>query len=435
MASSSSLKWGRSSTASFFTNVGVFLILFGCPLLVVYFWRGIHSYDGSLLWILERRAGESFLPPFTTDGLLIYSLWYAFHVLLYLYLPSAESYGIPTPSGHKLKYQTNGLFAWLLSVVLFVAMSVGFGFFSPAIVSDNWGSLLVATNVYGYLLAVFAFVKAHYFPSHADDRKFSNSTMYDFFMGVELNPRIGKLFDFKLFHNGRPGIVGWTIINLSFAFAQYRDFGHVTNSMVLINYLQLLYVVDFFYNERWYLRTIDIAHDHFGFYLAWGDSVWLPFMYTLQAQYIYRNNIDLEPALAVFVFVLGSFSYYLFRSINSQKDYVRKKKGDCVVWGKKAEVIHATYVSNGKKFDSLLIASGYWGLARHFNYLADILLSLAMCMTSGANAIMPYFYVIYMIILLVHRVERDDERCSGKYGKFWTEYKKKVAYKIVPYVY
>lgn len=26
----------------------------------------------------------------------------------------------------------------------------------------------------------------------------------------------------------------------------------------------LLYVLDFFYNEDWYLRTIDICHDHFG---------------------------------------------------------------------------------------------------------------------------------------------------------------------------
>jgi hypothetical protein len=41
---------------------------------------------------------------------------------------------------------------------------------------------------------------------------------------------------------------------------------------------------------RRYLRTIDIAHDHFGFYLAWGDVVWLPFMYTLQSQYLYMRN-------------------------------------------------------------------------------------------------------------------------------------------------
>jgi 7-dehydrocholesterol reductase len=36
--------------------------------------------------------------------------------------------------------------------------------------------------------------------------------LYDMYMGVELNPRFGKYFDFKLFHNGRPGIVAWTLM-------------------------------------------------------------------------------------------------------------------------------------------------------------------------------------------------------------------------------
>lgn len=35
-------------------------------------------------------------------------------------------------------------------------------------------------------------------------------------MGIEFNPRIGPI-DFKLFFNGRPGIIAWTIINMSFA--------------------------------------------------------------------------------------------------------------------------------------------------------------------------------------------------------------------------
>lgn len=45
---------------------------------------------------------------------------------------------------------------------------------------------------------------------------------------------------------------------------------------------QAIYVLDFFWNEAWYLKTIDICHDHFGWYLGWGDCVWLPFLYTLQ---------------------------------------------------------------------------------------------------------------------------------------------------------
>lgn len=58
-------------------------------------------------------------------------------------------------------------------------------------------------------------------------------------MGIEFNPRIGKWFDFKLFFNGRPGIVAWTLINLSFAAKQRELYGYVTNSMVLVNVLQV----------------------------------------------------------------------------------------------------------------------------------------------------------------------------------------------------
>lgn len=47
---------------------------------------------------------------------------------------------------------------------------------------------------------------------------------------------------------------------------------------------QGIYVVDFFWNEAWYLKTMDICHDHFGWYLGWGDCVWLPYLYTLQVR-------------------------------------------------------------------------------------------------------------------------------------------------------
>jgi hypothetical protein len=42
--------------------------------------------------------------------------------------------------------------------------------------------------------------------------KMIGSVLYDLYMGVELNPRFGKYFDFKLFHNGRPSIIAWTLM-------------------------------------------------------------------------------------------------------------------------------------------------------------------------------------------------------------------------------
>ena len=134
----------------------------------------------------------------------------------------------------------------------------------------------------GYVIAAFAYVKAHFWPTHPQDRKFTGSILYDFVMGIELNPRFGKMFDFKLFLNGRPGLVAWTVINMSYAWKQHELHGHVTNSMLLVNFLHLLYVVDYFWNEAWYLHTIDICHDHFGWYYGFGDMAWLPWMYTLQ---------------------------------------------------------------------------------------------------------------------------------------------------------
>ena len=93
------------------------------------------------------------------------------------------------------------------------------------------------------------------------------------------------MFNILIFLLHSPGICCWTVINLSFAWHQLEAYGYISDSMILLNILHAMYVVDFFWNERWYLKTIDICHDHFGFMLAWGDFVWLPYMYTLQVSY------------------------------------------------------------------------------------------------------------------------------------------------------
>jgi 7-dehydrocholesterol reductase len=216
---------------------------------------------------------------------------------------------------------------------------------------------------------------------------------------------------------------------------QYADHGFVSNSMLLVIVLQATYVLDFFYNEGWYLRTIDIAHDHFGFYLAWGDTVWLPMMYTLQALYLVYNPVVLSTASCVAVLGLGWLGYGIFRAVNDQKDFVRKANGRCSVWGAPARYLEVEYETRQGPRTSLLLLSGFWGLSRHFNYVGDLLLSAAMCLACGTSHLLPYFYVVYLTILLVHRVGRDDARCSAKYGKAWQTYCKLVPWKILPYVY
>ena len=99
--------------------------------------------------------------------------------------------------------------------------------------------------------------------------------LYDFYMGIELNPRFGEYWDFKLFHNGRPGIVAWTLMyvfepaamhqvlkrdfadgseysDLSYIAMQYQSQGFITNSIVIVSILHAVYVLDLFFNEDWY---------------------------------------------------------------------------------------------------------------------------------------------------------------------------------------
>jgi 7-dehydrocholesterol reductase len=277
--------WGRAHAVGWLTVLGCFLVLLICPIFVIYVWSSCTNSKCEILTpalrILESptlKTLKSLAPVPSLEGFALYFGWLAFQAALYVLLPGKIGYGQRTPAGHLLPYVVNGLSAWIVTHVLFIGVHLRTGWYELSIIHDYWGPLLFAANVYGYGLALFSYMKAHYFPSHPNDRKFSGSMIYDFFMGIEFNPRFGKYFDFKLFHNGRPGIIAWTLINFSFAAAQYKEIGYVTNSMLLLNWLHLVYVLDFFYNEDWYLRTIDIAHDHFGFYLAWGDSVWLPYM-------------------------------------------------------------------------------------------------------------------------------------------------------------
>ena len=46
--------------------------------------------------------------------------------------------------------------------------------------------------------------------------------------------------------------------------------------------------------------------------------------------------------------------------------------------------------------------------------------------------ILPFFYPIYLTLLLLDRAWRDDARCAEKYKKDWALYCEKVPYKIIP---
>ena len=284
----------------------------------------------------------------------------------------------------------------------------------------------------------------------------TGNIIYDWFIGRELNPRItlplfGEI-DIKSFCELRPGMLGWVILNLAFATHQYKVYGSVSDSMLLINGFQALYVFDALYMEPAILTTMDITTDGFGFMLAFGDLVWLPFVYSLQARYLAVYPVHLGVWGIAGVLTPQALGYYIFRGANNEKNRFRTDPQD-------PKVAHLQYIET--KTGSRLLTSGWWGTARHINYLGDWIMAWSYCLPTGLagytmvqsavlsnsnkvpvpgeakgwGMLVTYFYLLYFAILLVHREIRDEEKCLRKYGKDWEEYQKKVPWRLVPYVY
>lgn len=356
--------------------------------------------------------------------------------------------GSPTPAGLTHDYQINGLQAWILSHFLFL-FGAYLGYWKLSYIAENWFSLFLSANLIGYALTFLLYFKALIWPSFPEENRQSGYFLYDLVMGIELNPRIFN-FDLKLFFNGRPGIIAWTMINLSFMAEQYRRFGTISNAMIILNFLQGLYVLDFFWNENWYLHTLDVTHDRFGWMLAWGDCVWLPFIYTLQGTYLSRHQVELSFERMLLVLSLGLGGYLLFRWSNYQRNYFRRTEGRGLIWDRHPDFLICSYETQKGRHRSLLLHSGFWGWARHLNYTGDLLLSLAYCLTcplpgdrceqigckkQEGYTFIPYFYFFYMVILLVIRCYRDEDRCLAKYGEKWKQYCQIVPYRFIPYLY
>ena len=122
-------------------------------------------------------------------------------------------------------------------------------------------------------------------------------------------------------------------------------------------------------------------------------------------------------------------------AVDYEKEIFIRTKGECRIWCRPAKYIHVQYQSKNGMKDSKLLISGFWGLARHMNYDFEILLAFSWCLVGYNRGIWPFLYAIFLTILLVHRVFRDEEKCKVKYGEYWAEYCNIVKYRMLPRIF
>lgn len=367
-----------------------------------------------------------------------YLKWFFGLMLLDILVPGKHLKGIKLRDNTQLDYKINGLnLLVVLCSVFAVRIYRSDNYFLPELefIYNNFLSLAIVSICFSFILSNFLFIYS-YFPLKTlngfktNERILSingnsSSVFYNWFIGRELNPRIfNGLVDLKYFCELKPGLLLWLAILLSCGHHQYHEVGYIQDSLILVILLQLFYIFDGVLNEEGVISMIDITTDGFGFMLAFGDLSLVPFTYCLQARYLSLVDYHLGLFNCSLITILMFLGYYIFHSSNQQKSDWKSQK-----------LNHKNYKYIQTQRGTRLLCDGWWAISQHTNYLGDWIISWSWCLCTGFSTFLTYYYVCYFAGLLIHRQQRDEAKCSAKYGQQWEEYKEKVPYKIVPYIY
>ncbi|KAL7514316.1 hypothetical protein ACHAXN_011486 [Cyclotella atomus] len=404
-------------------------------------------------------AGSSVLP--TWNGARFILSFMAVALVLERVLPGKIDHGPETATGHIPKYVDNAVAHCIVfSLLFFLGSNIGVcgkdeallpfvekievvcNIYEPydfGIIYDRFPEALAFLNIFGIVFCIFLMFKGIYFPSTQDNGS-SGSWVKDYLWGTELYPRVFGL-DLKRFINCRFSMTFWQLAGVSFCYRSYVLHGNVVDWGLFFAALsQYIYLVKFFVWEMGYMRSIDIIVDRAGYEIQWGCLVWVPAVYTLHSRFCVQHPSGLSFPVAGALFVLSMLGVLLNYAADRERDVFRASQGKCLVWGSKPRYITAKYTivdrKTGKATEktSLLLASGFWGMARHFQYFFELTAAYSWCFLANPlkNGSLVMFYAVFLTLLLVDRAKRDTDKCRLKYGKYYEEYCDLVPYKIVP---
>lgn len=422
-------------------NLGPLALLLTTPPFAMTLWYVHARLDGSIgaLVGLVGREGvggllaKAWWPHFwgSPTGWAILGVFTATQLALLRWLPAKQVAGPQTPGGYTPKYRANGPAALGITLALYLLAVGPLGLVRPGLIYDHLGDVFGALTLFSLVFCLGLYVKGRFAPTSADSGS-SGSFIFDYYWGTELHPRIFG-FDVKQVTNCRIGMMGWAVLIVAYAAKEVEMHGRLSPGMATAVGLQLVYITKFFFWEMGYMRTLDIMHDRAGFYICWGCLVWVPTVYTSSTLFLVPHTSRLSAPAAVLIFALGAGAILINYLADLQRQRFREAKGAMRIWGDEPRYVVASYRDHqGERRNNLLLASGWWGIARHFHYVPEILAAFLWASPALFTHALPYFYVLFLTLLLTDRALRDDRRCANKYGTDWRRYQALVPYRMVP---
>lgn len=153
-------------------------------------------------------------------------------------MPGVLNEGRPLPheGGKKLPYYCSAYTSFYTTLAVTAALHLT-GVFPLYTIIDEFGPIMTVSIISGFLNSIIVYAQAFI---RGRTHRITGYPIYDFFMGAELNPRIGIL-DFKMFYEVR---IPWFILFLltcGVATRQYETYGYVSGEVGFLLMAHFLY--------------------------------------------------------------------------------------------------------------------------------------------------------------------------------------------------
>ena len=342
-------------------------------------------------------------------------------LVLHLVLPARRvaGYARDERSGGVLRYRLNGPRVFLFTVGLWFAAGTSGVMPWDWLWQHRWYGGAGALTL-GFVVSAAVVVMA---PATG------KGLLRDLYLGRRVNPQpFGGHADAKMFLY----LAGALLLELNLlSFAAHHLLtwpDDPSPGIVLYVVLFTWFVCDYLVFERVHLYTYDFVAERLGFKLVWGCLCWYPYFYGVGLWSVADLPNPQTPGwLLVLAAALFFAGWTLSRGSNLQK-FAFKRNPERAFLGLRPRTL-----GDGER---RLLVSGFWGLSRHVNYLGEILMATGLALALGWPGMLgPWLYPLYYVALLLPRERDDDRRCAAKYGPLWEEYRERVRWRIVPWVY
>ncbi|CAF1415365.1 unnamed protein product [Adineta ricciae] len=438
----------RKEEKEFGGTLGAIGLMIFSHFIPFYFALSLRYSSGGFYWPLSsdeliENLKESCSP--TWSAFFLYTGFCFLQLIFAAILPGPQVKGLPVPTenNRQYTYNCNALASWYITLVLVAVLHVT-GLVRLTILADQFGSVLCVAVICSDIVSVLI----HFYALLTKQTcRMANSPIYDFFMGVWLNPRItilGQDVDLKMIAEVRLSWLLLFLLIVSAAVKQYEVFHAISWPMIFILTAQLLYINACIKGEECIPTTWDIFYEKWGWMLIYWNLAGVPFVYAFQAYYILVNSLrtqnlsgGVSMTLITILFIVLFVAYYVWDSSLSQKIRFRMQQQGTYITRNAFPQVPWNVIKNPKylktECGSPLLVDGYFKYCRKPQYTADICMSILWALSCHQwPGLLPYFYPIFFTSMIIHRYTRDMARCERKYDKDWKIYCERVPYAFIP---